>query len=168
MSSNTEMNTPLIAKKNQHYIVCLPTYGRPYITAVVSQSARLKTLQKIVGGWIQPVENTAFTIHPMFLENPKWSLAQRLLYDKNTKVYVNDEGGYACVPNMATILTDQQIAEEQGCRNLFGDVALVLTKNALEKVCDPMTLQVRPEDDPELEEEEEEEEEEEKKLEDMD
>jgi hypothetical protein len=142
------MNSPLIATtKNEHYIVCLPTYGRPYIAAVVKESTRLKSLQKAVGGYIEKVDRKSFIIHPMFLENPKWKIAERLLQDSNAKVYVNEEGAFKCVPNMATILSYRS---PSGCPHYFGDIAIHLTKKGLENVCDPMTLQVTPENDPEL------------------
>jgi len=161
MSSVVNPPQPLLAANRQKYVVCLPTYGRPYITSIIkSEKERLRLLCKAVEGPIQKVGRTSFIIHPMFRENTKWNIAQRLLQDKDTEIFVNEEGMYECVPNMATVLTQRS---PSGCPHYFGDIALVVKKKALENICDPMTLQVKPEDDPDLNEDEEEDEEEEEK-----
>jgi hypothetical protein len=141
---------PRIATNDQHkYLVCLPTYGSPYIRYAGSITTR--HLNETVQGLYEQFNTNGFKIHPMFRENPKWEIAHKLINIKSTKTFVNENGLNECVPNMGTILNFYM---EGSCPHLCGDVALLVTKKALEKVCDPMTLQLRPEDDPELNDEE--------------
>jgi len=109
------------------HIICLPTYGSPYLIATVSAKETgtlLKATQKAVGGSIEPYDRKLFVLHPMFCdENPRWQMARQMLTHKQTKVYVNEDGAEKCCPNMATIITHPSF-RVGGCPHLFGDVCL--------------------------------------------
>ena len=93
------MNSP-----TKVYVVCLPTYGRPYIYAEIKDKKdHDKTIRKCVQGNYERMDPKMFRLLPLFLENPKWELARQLLANKSVVVYVNEDGKQACVPNMATI-----------------------------------------------------------------
>lgn len=130
--------TPLIAPKNGKYLVCLPVEGKPYIRHISSPSVSKKKLGETVQGDAQKTGRTSIVIHPMFRENNKWNIAQKILDHPNTEVWVNRNGGEDCSANMATCLTYRH---PSGCPHMFGEVALVVSKAVLEKIVDPLTFQ---------------------------
>jgi hypothetical protein len=141
--TQNRMNTPLIAKKNGKYIVCLPVEGNPYIRHISPPVVAIKKLVETVQGPFQKTGRTSFVIHPMFRqEKHRWDIAQRLLEHENTEVYVNEEGAYACSPNFATILTYRS-----SCPHFFGEIALVVSKSVLEKMIDPLEFQEEDDED---------------------
>jgi hypothetical protein len=109
-----EMEIPtdgsVIAHKDDKYVVVLPCFGAPYLFGIYGhkgykgkEGSNLELLQKAVMGRIEPYDRKGFVIHPMFCEeNPRWAMAQRLLYCRWTKVYVNENGGEACAVNAGT------------------------------------------------------------------
>jgi len=100
------------------YVVCLPTYGRPYIYAEIKdKNDHDKTIRKCVQGDYETMDPKAFRLIPLFCENPKWELARRLLTSKSVVVYVNEDGKRACVPNMATLNLWERIP-------VFGEIAV--------------------------------------------
>jgi hypothetical protein len=131
-------STPLIAPKKGKYVVCLPVEGRPYIRHISSPSVSKKKLEETVQGDAQKTGRTSFVIHPMFRENNKWDIAQKILDHPNTEVWVNRNGGEDCAGNTGTIL---KYRHPSGCPHLFGEVALVVSKAVLEKIVDPLTFQ---------------------------
>jgi hypothetical protein len=138
--------TPLIAPKNGKYVVCLPVEGKPYIRHISSPSVSKKKLEETVQGDAQKTGRTSIVIHPMFRENNKWNIAQKILDHPNTEVWVNRNGGEECSANMATCLTYRH---PSGCPHMFGEVALIVSKAVLEKIVDPLTFQEEPEEDDE-------------------
>ena len=68
-----------------YHILCLPTFGSPYLVATVESKKydisedHLKALQKAVGGYIEPIPRDSFLIHPMFCENKRWLMAKQML-----------------------------------------------------------------------------------------
>ena len=91
-----------------YYNLVLPVEGSPYIEGCAQpDGGKLETLQKIVGGRIERV--SPWTIHPMFLDNKRWSIAEVMRKTKGVKMYVNEKGMYHCSPNMATMITDNVI-----------------------------------------------------------
>lgn len=141
--------TPLIAPKNGKYVVCLPVEGKPYIRHISSPSVSKKKLEETVQGDAQKTGRTSIVIHPMFRENNKWNIAQKILDHPNTEVWVNRNGGEECSANMATCLTYRH---PSGCPHMFGEVALIVSKAVLEKIVDPLTFQEEPDEDDEEEE----------------
>jgi hypothetical protein len=135
--------TPLIAPKNGKYVVCLPVEGKPYIRHISSPSVSKKKLGETVQGDAQKTGRTSIVIHPMFRENNKWNIAQKILDHPNTEVWVNRNGGEECSANMATCLTYRH---PSGCPHMFGEVALIVSKAVLEKIVDPLTFQEEKED----------------------
>lgn len=113
-----------------YHILCLPTFGSPYLVATVESKKydisedHLKALQKAVGGYIEPIPRDSFLIHPMFCENKRWLMAKQMLSSKLVKVYVNENGIQKCVPNMATIKKTDEARRNGGCPHLFGDICL--------------------------------------------
>ena len=109
------------------HIICLPTYGSPYLVASVKKtktSDMLKACQKAVGGDICGFERKDFRLHPMFCEeNARWRMAQQMLTYAKTIVYVNEDGANTMSPNMATIITNPN-RRLGGCPHLFGDICL--------------------------------------------
>ena len=115
------------------FLVCLPTFGDPYITKFIKKSeTALAEHQDVVGGSIERFDRKKFMIHPMF-ESPRWRLAQRLLQDSKVTVYVNEDGANECSPNMATVITDPRL-RIGGCPHLFGRVCLKVPALALNRV----------------------------------
>ena len=108
----------------KHYVFVLPTWGAPYISAVVDKDSdeHLSVLQKAVRGPIETIHRSNIKIHPMFSrENSRWNTARQLITTR-VNVYVNEEGiAKHCAPNMATINVS---AIRSGCPNFLGDVAI--------------------------------------------
>jgi len=77
----------------------LPTYGSPYLADTPLEFNIRETLQGLVGGEIHSIK--PFTIHPMYLNDERWRIAQHLLNERDTKVYTNERGCGACNENMA-------------------------------------------------------------------
>ena len=122
---------PLASSSSSHFIFVLPTAGHPYIRHEFNQRKKddlpLGLLQESVQGFIE-VYRKKVIIHPLFLSNPHWDLARQLLTVKSVTMYVNEDGLYKCMPNVATI-----IAHRQGeCPHLCGDVALVVPRKVFE------------------------------------
>jgi hypothetical protein len=109
------------------HIICLPTFGSPYLIASVQSKMAgdyLKATQKAVDGKIEPYDRKLVILHPMFCENNRrWDMARQMLTHKQTKVWVNDDGANTCSPNMATIIGNPSM-RIGGCPHLFGDVCL--------------------------------------------
>jgi hypothetical protein len=115
----------------KNFVMVIPVEGRPFISQSWDDKAEggLKVLQTIVEGSISPVNPKQVRIHPMFMEaNPKWELVQKLLGASSTKMYVNEDGMYKCCPNMATIIS----APAGHCPHLMGNIALIVSKKALD------------------------------------
>jgi len=111
-----------------HHILCLPTFGSPYLVASVEtkkydmSDGHLKALQRAVGGYIEQISRDSFHIHPMFCENKRWLMAKQMLSSRLVKVYVNENGRQECVPNMATIMIAN--GRNGGCPHIFGDICV--------------------------------------------
>ena len=136
----------------RYTIICLPTYGAPYIWSdLVTQSALLGELQRCVQGDIETFDMKSIRIHPLFEDN-RWRIAQRLIGKRGVKMYVNDTGRLHCVPNMGVIHVRQPFAVNE---MVFGEVALVLTPNALSRLVPDYENLLRKEDDSEDESEDE-------------
>jgi len=111
------------------YVFCLPTWGAPFISAVVSgKDDNLKVLQKVVGGAIERVANNSFVIHPLFCEEEKrWKILSEIVKSKTVKVYVNEDGyNQGLCANMATITRGIG-----GCPHFLGDVCVVVPQKVL-------------------------------------
>jgi len=122
-----------------YYNVVLPVEGSPYIEGSAQpDGGELETLQKIVGGRIESVSRLPWTIHPMFLGNKRWGIAEVMRKTKGVKMYVNEEGMYHCSPNMATMITGKR-DYLSGCPHLLGDIALVVPVSIF------ITLKINPE-----------------------
>ena len=115
------------------HIICLPTFGSPYLVATVEHrntDSCLKALQKAVGGNIAQFPRKEVRLHPMFCEeSARWRMAQQMMTSAQTKVWVNEDGIAECSTNMATIITNPQL-HVGGCPHLFGDICLDVTDNA--------------------------------------
>jgi hypothetical protein len=109
------------------HIICLPTFGSPYLVASVDRRKtddHLAATQKAVNGFIEGYSRKEVVLHPMFCEeNRRWDLARQMMTAAQTKVYVNDEGALKCSPNTATIIINPAL-RIGGCPHLFGDVCL--------------------------------------------
>lgn len=154
------------------YIICLPTYGAPYIWEGKTHTKIVETCRKVVQGGIEQLHHgdiNGIAIHPMFVkENPRWAVAQRLI-DDGAKIYLNDEGRTECCANMGTIALRKQFSGGMLSMEIlkntpytstgvpyFGDIALVVAKSKFEKIADPETMTLVEECyEPEDEEEEE-------------
>ena len=118
------------------HILCLPTFGSPYLVASVEKNKTevyMKTVQKAVDGSFEAYGRKDFVLHPMFCEqNSRWRKAQEMLLYAQTKVWVNDEGATKYVPNMATIIKNPAL-RVGGCPHLFGDVCLDIPDTYFQK-----------------------------------
>ena len=114
------------------YIICLPTYGSPYLwrETPIAERNLLEELQKCVQGYIEGFNMKSVLIHPM-MESIQWKTAQRLIGKRGVKMYVNEEGRRDCVPNMAVINVRRPYASNEP---IFGEVALVMTENAITRL----------------------------------
>lgn len=125
-SPATRMSSTPVKMTTRH-IICLPTFGSPYLIASVKKSntsEMLKACQKAVAGDICAFERKDFRLHPMFCEeNARWRMAQQMLTYAQTKVYVNEDGANTMSPNMATIITNTK-RRLGGCPHLFGNICL--------------------------------------------
>lgn len=137
------------------YIICLPTFGAPYLWEGKTHSKIVETCRKVVQGTVEKMQPGGYNwmvIHPMFCnDNPRWALAQKIL-DAGCDIYVNEDGRNMCCPNMACLSAQKQLggmvtkesfdaAKYQISRvPYFGDVALVISKAKFEALADPEGL----------------------------
>ena len=101
----TTAQTDKMTTKN--YIVVVPVEGSPYIHSKEpkDQDKRLKLMQEIVGGYIEPSPHGYYTVHPLFAkENKKWDIVRQLLNCKQVKVYGNEDGMHKCSPNVGLVI----------------------------------------------------------------
>ena len=110
------------------HIICVPTFGSPYLVASVSSNKTddyLKATQECVGGSICEFPKKDFVIHPMFCsEDKRWDMARQMLTSGRTKVWVNENGyNEQLCGNTGTIITNpnQRIG---GCPHILGDVCV--------------------------------------------
>ena len=124
------------------YVFNLPTEGSPFLSEVIQakdiQKKNLKTLQGVVGGYISKIDvkKMGLVIHGMFCEeNEKWNIANKLLWNQYSKVWVNDNGSNECCGNMAVIIGNPSY-RVGGAPHLWGNVAITISQKVYEKICD--------------------------------
>lgn len=115
-------------------IIICPVVGKPYI-AEDKNGDNLQHLQEIVDGYMERVNPNNFVIHPLFVEEePRWAAIKTLqenLKKRQYTIYVNEDGiNKNLCPNMACINANPLY----GAFPLMGMVAIVLTKQSLEKL----------------------------------
>jgi hypothetical protein len=132
-----------MAKSSIVHVIVLPMFGTPYEESVVRKSDTdklLDTIQKGVGGFFENMNRKSVAIHPMF-EDERWRLAQRLLGDRWTKVYVNEEGRPKNLAvNVGVVPLDKHNYP------LVGDIVLVVRHAAMEGIS-PDTFKKREEEE---------------------
>jgi hypothetical protein len=121
-------------------LICIPTFGAPYISAEYKRKLKALPLRDIKGT-IYGLFNERIVIHPSFREdNTYWDQVGVLLENRNDVefiVYVNDVSHW-CL-NVGTIVNP---ITRGGCPHLHGDVYIAITIKELEKCCiDPCMLQ---------------------------
>ena len=88
----------------QKSLIVLPVCGTPYIAKETNKNDRLKTLQRICGGYIQQIDNNFWNVHPICaMANKEWTGVMKLintLQANQYKLWVNDNGRATQRPNM--------------------------------------------------------------------
>ncbi len=127
--------------------VVMPVVGKPYICNDIE--INLDYLKKMVGGYVEVVASDNVWVHPMFCVEEEWGEANRLLQTTNKKkfkVYVNENGGNECTPNVALFHKtkdldylhgkEMTIENYNNCpiipRPYFGNVIVVIQEKYLE------------------------------------
>ena len=138
-----------MASTTLRYIIVLPTFGAPYLLAVVRKDKKGEALSKGVDGDergdFAPFDRKQFVIHPMFVaENRRWAMAEGLRQYPHTMVWVNEAGiPKGLAPNMATVLRPEM--RVGGCPHLLGDIVLDVPANAFKKLnINPECLKLAP------------------------
>lgn len=118
----------------KNYFVVLPVEGRPYIHGEVPKDddAYLKTLQELVGGFIEQAPHGYYTVHPVFCENAKWDIARQLLNIKSVRCYGNEDGMRECCPNMGLVITPKYRMPGSRMFHSWGNEVLVVSEKVLE------------------------------------
>jgi len=121
-------------------IICMPTFGAPYIIGEFKTKKEFTTLSKKIKEEHYGVSLDKFypslMIHPMFCDNVFWKQADTLLKSGKAKIYADDEGGNKFCPNMGIILAPQFRGQ-----NAFGELFLVIKDKDLNKVVKKEDLQ---------------------------
>ena len=134
-------NQPTNQTKMSVLLFNLTTGGSPFLHKAIPakdiKTDMVKSLQELVGGRIEPIDvvRMKVIIHPMFKENKKWRIAEKLMLCKKAKVYVNENGMYECCGNMGVIVCDNSF-RVGGCPHLWGEVAVSISQSEYEKICD--------------------------------
>ena len=114
----------------QKYMFVFPTFGKPYFQQEINDNDKdlLKVYQKAVCGNIEKVESKNLVIHGLFARDcPRWRIASKMLtLRQGITIYVNDD--------RTTVSCNMGVISCQANGPIFGDVVVLLTNNALEKI----------------------------------
>ena len=116
------------------YLIVLPYSESPYLAKrKIFECHIQETLKNKMGGTPVFIRNNSIKIHPQFsLSDERWRIAELLLYQPDTRVYINKDVNYNSPRNYAIVSR----------KKIYHDVILIVNIKAFKKIANELSMRM--------------------------